>query len=87
MYSQESAPYVVVHGPGPVGQGVLNFMKSLGKTASVRYIEADSLAIIQDSELDYAVRDCRSVIIAADATSSGGRGGASSEEEQTAPLL
>ena len=62
-------------------------MKSLGKTASVRYIEADSLAIIQDSELDYAVRDCRSVIIAADATLLEAGVGASSEGEQTAPLL
>jgi hypothetical protein len=75
VYSQEAAPYLVVHGPGPVGQGVFAFMKSLGRTVSATYIEADSLAVIQESELDYAVRDCRSIILAADSLPSSGKGG------------
>ena len=52
VYSQEAAPYLIVHGPGPVGQGVFTFMKSLGKAVSAKYIEADSLAVIQESELE-----------------------------------
>ena len=75
VYSPEAAPYLIVHGPGPVGQGVFAFMKSLGKAVSAKYIEADSLAVIQESELDYAVRDCRSIILAADSVPSSGKGG------------
>lgn len=67
VYSQQVSPYLIVHGPGPVGRGLVAFMKSLGSSVSVKYIDASTLAIAPESEIDYAVRDCRSVIIAADA--------------------
>ena len=65
-YSQQAAPYLIVHGPGPVGTALKAFMKSLGSSVDVKYIDASALAVVPEAEIDYAVRDCRSIIIAAD---------------------
>lgn len=65
-YSQQAAPYLIVHGSGPVGTALKAFMKSLGSSVDVKYIDASALAVVPEEEIDYAVRDCRSIIIAAD---------------------
>jgi hypothetical protein len=81
VYSQEAGPYLVVHGPGAVGRGVRAFMRNLASANSnsnnnnnnnvvkVKYLEAASLGTVPEGELEYAVRDCKSIIIAADAAS------------------
>lgn len=66
IYSPSCAPYCIVHGPGPVGQGVIEKIKSLGKAVDVKYIEAEYLNVMQESEICYAVRGAKTIIIAAD---------------------
>lgn len=66
IYSPSCAPYCIVHGPGPIGQGVVEKMKSLGKAVDVKYIEAEYLNVMQESEIYYAVRGAKTIIIAAD---------------------
>ena len=66
IYSQTTSPVLLVCGPGPVGQKLLELGKSLGKSAAFRFLDAEYLAVVQDSELSFAVRDARAIIIAAD---------------------
>jgi hypothetical protein len=96
LYSESSAPLVLVHGPGLVGQATLAKLKSLGKAVDLKLIDGDSLAVMQDSELNFAVRDARTIIIAADSKPTaaksggglfGGGGGSSSGEQDWTPLL
>ncbi len=76
LYSEQNSPYVIVHGPGPVGQSLYDFTNRLGDRANFKFIDADQLNVIQDSELAFAVRGAKSVIIACDKASPiGGRGG------------
>lgn len=56
----------MVYGPGPVGQRVLSTLKALEPAVKVKRIDGNQLATMQDSELTYALRDTRSIIVAAD---------------------
>jgi hypothetical protein len=75
IYADTAAPICLVHSGGVVGQAVLAKLKGLGKAARVKYIEAESLAVMQPSELNLAVRDARTIIIAADAKKVEKKGG------------
>lgn len=66
VYSPQCAPYCVVYGPGPVGQELMNTLKGLGKAADVRFLDGESLAVMQEAEINYAIRRAKAVIIAAD---------------------
>ena len=69
VYSPARAPVVVVHGPGPVGQQVMEILKSLSagaKAASFKVLNGKLLSTIQESELAFMVRDAQSIIVAAD---------------------
>ena len=70
IYSESSAPWVLVYGPGLIGQATLAKLKSLGKAVDLKLIDANSLTTMQDSELNYAVRDVKTIVIAADSTPS-----------------
>lgn len=74
IYSQTTSPVLLVCGPGPVGQKLLELGKSLGKSAAFRFLDAEYLAVVQDSELSFAVRDARAIIIAADCKEGGKSG-------------
>ncbi|KAJ1439702.1 hypothetical protein B484DRAFT_443825 [Ochromonadaceae sp. CCMP2298] len=67
VYSSERAPLVIVYGEGRVGQRVLAIGKEMGKAADIRYIEGKLLTTMQESEIKYALRGARTVVIAADA--------------------
>jgi hypothetical protein len=67
IYSEATGPICLVYGGGPVGQAVYAKLKSLGKAIQLRVIDADALGVVQESEINYAVRDARSIIVAADA--------------------
>ena len=56
----------MVYGPGPVGQRVLSTLKALEPAVKVKRIDGNQLATMQDSELTHALRDTRSIIVAAD---------------------
>lgn len=96
LYSEMSAPIVLVHGPGLVGQATLAKLESLGKAVDLKFIDGEVLATMQDSELNYAVRDAKTIIIAADSKPTaaksggglfGGGGGGNSGEQDWTPLL
>eukprot|EP01041_Mallomonas_annulata_P000212 gene212-381_t len=65
-YSVKDAPYCIIYGPGPVGQNVLNYFKTLGKAAHYKTIDGEQLSVINESELKYICKDVRTVIIATD---------------------
>lgn len=65
-YYASRAPYCVVIGPGPVGQRVQEKLTSLGKAVDVRFIDGSLLSTMADSELKFAVKDAKTLIIAAD---------------------
>lgn len=66
MYSASVSPVVLVHGPGICGQKCLDIVKTLGKAADIRLINGEFLGTMQDSEINYALRSAKSIIIAAD---------------------
>jgi hypothetical protein len=66
LYSPLYAPYVIVYGPGPVGQALYTLTQKFGNRADFKFLKADQLSIIPDSELLYILRDAKSIIIAAD---------------------
>lgn len=66
LFSSGRSPVAVVYGSGPVGQSVLARLKALEPAVRVRRVEARTLLALQDSELSFALRDARTVIVAAD---------------------
>lgn len=69
LYSPASAPILLVHGTGPVSIRLLNIVNSFGKAASFRLINGSTLSFVPESELKFALRDIKSIIIAPDAAS------------------
>lgn len=67
LYSSACAPVVIAYGPGRVGQKVCAIAREYGKSADFRLIDAQRLVSMQEPDLKYAMRDVRSIIIAADA--------------------
>jgi hypothetical protein len=68
IFSSAGAPYCVVFGPGPVGLGVLSRLKALEPAVKnvVKRIDGDNLATMLENELTFALRDVRTVIVAAE---------------------
>lgn len=69
IYSDSVGPVLLVYGPGPVGLKMKEIASLLGKSARIKLLNADNIAIMKDSELNFNVRDVNSAIIAADAVS------------------
>lgn len=66
IYSISCAPYCIVYGDGPVGQSLLQRLKDLEPAVKLKKINAKSLLTVQPSELSFALRDVKTIIIAAD---------------------
>lgn len=66
IYSRSSAPYCIVYGDGPVGLNLLQRLKELEPAVKFKRIDGKSLLAIQTSELSFALRDVKTVIVAAD---------------------
>lgn len=66
LYASACAPVVIAYGPGRVGQKVCAIAREYGKAADFRLIDAQRLVSMQEPDLKYAMRDVRSIIIAAD---------------------
>lgn len=67
LYASACAPVVIVYGPGRVGQKVCAIAREYGKAADFRLVDAQRLVSMQEPDLKYAMRDVKSIIIAADA--------------------
>ena len=66
VYSSSFAPVVVVRGKGAVTRQVNSIAGDLGTAGVFRFLEADQLAVIRDSDLKYALKGAKSVVIIAD---------------------
>ena len=66
VYSSSFAPIVVVRGKGAVTRQVNSISGDLGTAGVFRFLEADQLAVIRDSDLKYALKGAKSVVIIAD---------------------
>ena len=75
IYYSARAPYCVVTGSGPIGQALKSKLNELGKIADVRYIDGNSLNILPESEIKFAVKEARTIILASDAASTTGKSG------------
>lgn len=67
LYASACAPVVIAYGPGKVGQKVCAIAREYGKAADFRLVDAQRLVSMQEPDLKYAMRDVKSIIIAADA--------------------
>jgi len=67
LYASACGPVLIAYGPGRVGQKVCAIAREFGKSADFRFVDAEMLTSMQEPDLKYAMRDVRSVIIAADA--------------------
>ena len=67
LYAPACAPVVIAYGPGRVGQKVCAIAREYGKAADFRLVDAQRLVSMQEPDLKYAMRDVKSIIIAADA--------------------
>jgi hypothetical protein len=67
LYTPACAPVVIAYGPGRVGQKVCAIAREYGKAADFRLVDAQRLVSMQEPDLKYAMRDVKSIIIAADA--------------------
>eukprot|EP01039_Chlorochromonas_danica_P005950 gene5948-6552_t len=66
LCSPISSPMAIVHGPGRVGRRLVALAQEMGKAARASFIDAESLGVIRDNDLSFALRGVKSVIIAAD---------------------
>jgi hypothetical protein len=84
LYADSFGPVVLAHGNGPVGEKMKDIAKTLGKSANIRLLDADAIGSMRDSELNFAVREANTVIIAADSPSEESKGffGSSSPPER-----
>jgi hypothetical protein len=85
LFSQKSSPYLLVYGPGVVGQEVLKKMKKLGKSIDLKIIDGEFLGVMTEKEIEFAVRNVKTIIIAADSKKVVAKGGwfGSKEKENT----
>ena len=66
VYSSSVAPILLVYGDGIVSRRVMEIADDLGKAGQFKRVDAKDLAVMQDSELKFNIRDCKSIIISAD---------------------
>ena len=85
LFSQKSSPFLLVYGPGVVGQEVLKKMKKLGKSIDLKIIDGEFLGVMTEKEIEFAVRNVKTIIIAADSKKVAAKGGwfGSKEKENT----
>ena len=85
LFSQKSSPFLLVYGPGVVGQEVLKKMKKLGKSIDLKIIDGEFLGVMTEKEIEFAVRNVKTIIIAADSKKVVAKGGwfGSKEKENT----
>jgi len=63
LYSSSSSPYCIVTSNGIISNDINKFFNDLGKAARVTYINTNNLPIMPDNELNYAIRDAKTIII------------------------
>jgi len=89
LYSDQAAPILLVYSLGGLGQATLTKLKSFGKAIQLKILDGESLTVMQESEINFAMKDAKTIIIAADAkkveTKKSWFGGGSDDEWQ--PLL
>lgn len=66
LFSEKSGPYCICTSQGSVGLSLQALTKSMGKAVIAKFIDADQLTTMQDSELKFCTRDAKTIIIAAD---------------------
>lgn len=75
LFSEKSSPYLLVYGPGVIGQEVMRKMKSMGKSIDLKIIDGEFLGAMSDKEIEFAVRNVKTIIIAADTKKIESKGG------------
>jgi hypothetical protein len=89
LYSEQAAPILLVYSLGALGQATLTKLKSFGKAIQLKILDGESLTVMQETEINFAMRDVKTIIIAADAKKVEAKkswfGGGSEDEWQ--PLL
>ena len=85
LFSQKSSPFLLVYGPGVIGQEILKKMKKLGKSIDLKVIDGEFLGVMTEKEIEFAVRNVKTIIIAADSKKVVTKGGwfGSKEKENT----
>ena len=74
LYYDTCAPYCVISGDGPVGTSLKNKFLEFGKAANVKFLDATQISILNEAELKFALKNCRTLMIAADKETSQERG-------------
>lgn len=67
LFDPAFAPYCVVTGSGQVGTALKQRLKQLGDVAEVRYLNGDQMNALTSSEVSYALRGAKTIILAVDA--------------------
>ena len=75
LFSEKSSPYLLVYGSGVIGQTTLQKMKQMGKSIQLKVIDGDFLGVMSDLEIEAAVRNVKTIIIAADSKKIESKGG------------
>lgn len=75
LFSEKSSPYLLVYGPGVIGQEVMRKMKSMGKSIDLKVIDGEFLGAMSDKEIEFAVKNIKTIIIAADTKKIESKGG------------
>jgi hypothetical protein len=90
LFSEKSSPYLLVYGPGVIGQEVMRKMKSMGKSIDLKVIDGEFLGAMSDKEIEFAVKNVKTIIIAADSKkieSKGGWFGGGGKKDEKAELI
>ena len=83
LFSQKSSPFLLVYGPGVIGQEILKKMKKLGKSIDLKLIDGEFLGVMTEKEIEFAVRNVKTIIIAADSKKLASKGGWFGSKENT----
>lgn len=89
LFSGKSGPYLLVHGSGVVGQQILRKMKKMQKSIDLKVINGESLGILTEKEIEFAVRNVKTIILAADSKKVESKGGwfGNKEKDKKAELI
>lgn len=75
LFSGKSGPYLLVHGSGVVGQQILKKMQKMQKSIDLKVLNGESLGILSEKEIEFAVRNVKTIILVADSKKVESKGG------------
>ena len=75
LFSARASPYLLVYGSGIIGQEMLKKMKQMGKSIELKVLDGDFLGIMTEKEIEVALRNVKTIIIAADSKKVESKGG------------